>query len=156
MAPQNIAVMLDRADACCAERGAKLTALRRDVLELILEAGQPVGAYTLLDLLKLRRAGAAPPTVYRALDFLVEQGLVHKVERLNAFVACLTSEAHEHCAHGHTHPAQFLICRQCNSVTELEDHLVLHAVEKAAARVGFKPTRATIEVEGVCATCSGN
>ncbi len=151
---EDIATMLERAEACCAARAAKLTALRRDVLELILRAGQPVGAYTLLDQLKQRRTGAAPPTVYRALDFLLEQGLVHKVERLNAFVACLCGNVHAHCAHGHVHPVQFLICRQCNAVTELDDHDVLHSIEKAAARSGFRPVRATVEVEGICAACA--
>ena len=85
---------LDRAAALCARRGAQLTELRWQVLRLVLEAGQPVGAYALLDRLKASRAGAAPPTVYRALDFLVEQGLIHKVERLGAFIGCAEVEDH--------------------------------------------------------------
>src|SRR3712207_7506725 len=81
--------MLDRAEALCAGRGAQLTELRRQVLRLVLVAETPVGAYALLDRLKADRPGAAPPTVYRALDFLLEQGLIHRVERLNAFVGCV-------------------------------------------------------------------
>jgi len=149
MARSEIAAALDRAEAACAARGANLTEVRRQVLGLILEAKQPVGAYALLDRLKEARAGAAPPTVYRALDFLLEQGLVHKVERLNAFVACGT---HDH--DGHAHPAQLLVCRNCHAVTELDDHNVAHAIAKAAAAAGFKPARATVEVEGLCARCA--
>jgi Fur family zinc uptake transcriptional regulator len=137
---------LDRADRICARRGVRLTDIRRDVLGLILEAGGPAGAYDLLDRLKATRKRAAPPTVYRARDFLLEHGLVHKLERLSAFVGCV---AHEHDAHG----AQFLICRTCNRVTELEDHEVAHALAEAAERAGFSLGRATIEAEGVCALC---
>ncbi len=150
MARSDIATTLDRAEAACAARGANLTELRRAVLGLILEARQPVGAYALLDRLKQSRAGAAPPTVYRALDFLVEQGLVHKVERLNAFVACGAAHDHE----GHAHPAQLLVCSTCHAVTELDDHAVAHAIAKAASAAGFRPARATVEVEGTCARCA--
>ncbi len=106
-------VQLQEAEAACLRRGAKLTPLRRQVLELILEAEAPVGAYALLDRLKADRPGAAPPTVYRALDFLLEHGLVHKVERLNAFIGC--AEAGHGQAHDHGHPHQFLICRRCGT-----------------------------------------
>ncbi|OYW08562.1 MAG: hypothetical protein B7Z53_04500 [Rhodospirillales bacterium 12-71-4] len=90
---------LDRAAASCTRHGAQLTELRRQVLRLVLEAEQPIGAYALLDRLRRARRGAAPPTVYRALDFLLAQGLIHKVERLNAFIGC------EEVGHGHAHGA---------------------------------------------------
>ncbi|MCW3474139.1 transcriptional repressor [Limobrevibacterium gyesilva] len=134
----------------CDRRGARLTGLRRQVLGLILDAKGPTGAYELLDRLRERRGAAAPPTVYRALDFLQEQGLVHRVERLAAFVGCV--EAH---GHVHEHPAQFLICRTCGHVTEIEDHDLAHALAAAAKRVGFAVTGATIEAEGLCAACAG-
>lgn len=143
-----IDAQLDRAAALCLRRGAKLTDLRRQVLALVLEAGRPVGAYDLLDRLRGQRRGAAPPTVYRALDFLMEHGLIHRVERLSAFVGC---PAHDH----HAHAAQFLICGGCGAVTELEDGPVRATLEAAAARVGFTVHKATIEAEGQCAACAG-
>ena len=81
--------LLRRAEAVCEHRGAKLTELRRQVLGMILDAASPTGAYDLLDKLRPKRRGAAPPTVYRALDFLLDQGLIHRVERLSAFVGCV-------------------------------------------------------------------
>ncbi len=141
---------LDEAARRCAAAGAQLTPLRRLVLRLVLEAGQPVGAYALLERLKGERGGAttaAPPTVYRALDFLLEHGLVHRLERLNAFLPCVA--AHE----GHSHPHQFLICRSCGRTAEVGDHAVARAMEAAAARLGFRLERATVEAEGLCAAC---
>lgn len=138
--------LLDRAEHICSGRGARLTELRREVLGLILENQAPTGAYDLLERLRSSRGAAAPPTVYRALDFLLEQGLVHKLERLSAFVGCV--------AHEQEHAAQFLICRSCGRVTELEDHELAHALADAAERLGFKVGKATIEAEGQCAACA--
>ncbi|MGG5808335.1 Fur family transcriptional regulator [Falsiroseomonas sp. CW058] len=148
---------LAEAEAACLRRGAQLTELRRQVLRLVLESAQPIGAYALLDRLRAARPGAAPPTVYRALDFLLDQGLIHKVERLNAFIGCSTQpEAHDHCAgHGHDHPHQFLICSRCGATAELCDPAVASSVAAAAAAVGFAPTRTTVEVEGLCRLCAG-
>jgi len=143
---------LKEAEAVCARRGAVLTPLRRQVLELVLQAEAPIGAYALLDRLKVVRPGAAPPTVYRALDFLLEQGLIHKVERLNAFIGC-NDTGHAH-AHDHEHPHQFLICRSCGATVEIGDHAVAHAIEAAAQRAGFVLTQATVEIEGTCANCA--
>jgi Fur family transcriptional regulator, zinc uptake regulator len=145
---------LARAEASCLTRGAQLTALRRQVLSLVLAARQPIGAYALLDQLRATRAGAAPPTVYRALDFLLEQGLIHRLERLNAFVACdHQHHAHEH-AHDHQH--QFLICRDCGVTAEICDSAVAQAVAQAASRVGFRVQRATVEVDGLCVNCTAS
>ena len=145
---------LARAEASCRERGATLTALRRQVLALVLGAPQPIGAYALLDQLRATRAGAAPPTVYRALDFLLEQGLIHRLERLNAFVAC----AHQHAAHEHAqhHQHQFLICGRCGGTAEICDSAVSLAVRAAAMGLGFQLHRATVEVEGICGRCAGD
>lgn len=143
---------LDRAAAHCAARGAQLTPLRRLVLRLVLEAEHPVGAYVLLDRLKAERGGAAPPTVYRALDFLLEQGLIHKLERRNAFLAC--TEALE-ASGGHAHPHQFLICRRCGTTAEVADHAAEAALRAAAARGGFRVERMTVELEGLCGSCVG-
>jgi Fur family zinc uptake transcriptional regulator len=142
---------LAHAAAACEHRGAKLTDLRRDVLGLILEAPGPTGAYELLERLRARRSGAAPPTVYRALDFLLEQRLIHRIERLAAFVGCLDAHAHEP---GHHHAAQFLICRRCGHVIEIEDADLARALAAAAGRAGFAVARTTIEAEGLCADCA--
>jgi Fur family zinc uptake transcriptional regulator len=154
---------LDRASMACARRGAQLTELRRQVLRLVLAAEQPVSAYVLLDRLRAERPGAAPPTVYRALDFLQEQGLIHKVERLNAFVGCAEAGHHDH-GHDHHacgpecdvpvgHPHQFLICRRCGATQEISDAAVIAAVTAATARAGFAALHATVEVEGICGRC---
>ena len=137
---------LASAEQACARGGAQLTALRRSVLRLVLEADTPLTAYQLLDRLKEIRTGVVPPTIYRALDFLIEQRLVHKVERLNAFVPCRGAELH-------AHPAQFLICRHCGMVAEIENGAVSTAIERAAAGEGFHAGHAMVELDGTCAAC---
>ena len=144
---RDIAAQLQAAASSCAQNGAQLTTLRREVLALILQADTPVTAYQLLDQLKPIRKSAVPPTIYRSLDFLLENKLIHKIERLNAFVPC--AEADHHHA-----DAQFLICKACANVIEIEDHGVSHALAKAAAKHGFTPTRAVVEVDGLCANCA--
>lgn len=143
---------LERAAAACARDGGRLTEIRRRVLGLIFDAREPVGVYALLDRLKAERANATPVTVYRALGFLQEHGLIHKVERLNAFVSCTDEGEH----HRHDHAVQFLICGTCRAVTEMEDEGISAAVRDAARRCGFEPARATVEVEGTCAECRVN
>lgn len=146
--------LLDRASGRLALQGARLTDLRRDVLRLILGSRQPVGAYALLDLMRTARGRpAAPPTVYRALDFLLEHKLIHRIERLNAFIACAPACAD---GHAHAHQAQFLICGTCGAVEELEDAAVTDALAEAAARAGFRQARSMVELEGVCAACAGS
>jgi len=147
-----VSAALARAAVICGERGAQLTPLRRQVFSLILEADAPIGAYALLDKLRGLRAGAAPPTVYRALDFLIEQGLVHKLERLNAFTPCVEA-GHGH-DHGHEHPHQFLICSRCGATAEICAPAVSAAIEAAARAEGFSPAGATVEVVGVCGACA--
>jgi len=142
-----IETQLEEAAEACSQQGAQLTELRRSVLALILEAGSPSTAYQLLDRLKETRKGAVPPTIYRALDFLMEQRLIHKVERLNAFIPC-TEAGHHH------HAVQFLICRKCGTVAEIEDRAVSEALEHAAEREGFHPGHAMVELDGTCAACS--
>ncbi len=139
--------LLEHAGQICEAKGARLTDLRRQVLGLILDTEGPAGAYDLLDRLRATRVGAAPPTVYRALEFLLEHGLIHKLESRSAYVGCVS--------HGDAdHAAQFLICRSCGKVTELDDHDLAHALRDAAERLGFTVGKATIEAEGRCARCS--
>ena len=127
----------------CATAGVRFTELRRHVLGLVLAEG-PITAYRLLDRLRGERWAAAPPTVYRALEFLAQHGLIHRVERLNAFIGCDAS---------HAHAAQFLICRTCGTVDEVDDHAVTDALGHAAAAKGFTPGHAVVEIEGICAEC---
>jgi len=138
---------LERAAAACAREGGRLTEIRRQVLTLVLRSGEPLGAYTLLDRLRAEKANATPATIYRALDFLQDHGLIHKVERLNAFIGCADAGEHPH------HAVQFLICRTCGSVAEMEDAGITASVERAAESSGFRPAHATVEVEGTCAAC---
>lgn len=146
-ARRRIEARLDEAARSCAREGSALTELRRLVLGLVLEAEGPLTAYQLLDRLKRTRKGAVPPTIYRALDFLLARRLVHKVESLNAFVPCVEPSRA-------AHQAQFLICRSCGAVIEIEDHSVSHALENAAASHGFHPANALVEVSGECAACA--
>jgi Fur family zinc uptake transcriptional regulator len=145
--------LLDRAEAICERRGANMTELRRHVLGMILDAASPTGAYELLDRLRQTRRGAAPPTVYRTLDFLLEHGLIHRVERLSAFVGCVAGCTADPDGESHTHAAQFLICRDCGRVVEMQDHHVSVVLARAAKDAGFSISSATIEAEGLCSTC---
>ena len=133
------------AEEQCRLKGARLTSIRRRVLEYVWSSHAPIGAYAVLDALKAEGQNAAPPTVYRALDFLLEQGLIHRLERLNAFVGCAHPSG--------PHAAQFLICQTCGAVAELDDPAIDQAIQSSAARLGFSVTRQTVEVEGLCPDC---
>lgn len=135
------------AKSICKTRGARLTPVRERVLELLWDAHRPLGAYDILETLAEEGFGSQPPVVYRALDFLIEQGLVHKIERLNAFLACDCPTD----AHG----AKFLICTGCDRVAEFDDQAIAKALNKIAAGTGFAIGRATLEVEGLCPDCVG-
>ncbi len=133
--------ILEDADRLCAKTGARLTPLRRRVLELVARANAPVKAYDLLSQIDRTNTSAKPPTVYRALDFLIDAGLVHRVEALNAFVACPQA--------GHGHAAMLYVCENCANVTEVQgarpgqDH----------KPDGFTVKRSVIEHYGLCANC---
>lgn len=132
-------------EAACAERGLRLTPVRRRVLEILLEEHRAVGAYDVLRRLTAAGATPQPPVAYRALDFLVANGFAHRVEKLNAYVACA--------APGSGHAAAFLICRQCGAVAELDAATVSGALGAAATAAGFSVDRAVVEMEGLCPTC---
>jgi len=130
----------------CGERGVRLTPLRLQVLRLIAGSKTPVKAYELLELMRDTHGPTAPPTVYRALDFLLENGFIHKLESIAAFVGC------HHPRQAHSVP--FLICNRCQVAVELEDEEVTRLLEQRAAALGFQPMAQTLEVHGVCARCS--
>lgn len=141
---------LDAATGIVAARGLKLTPLRQRVLEIVCASHRPVGAYDVLEKLSAERAGtgerAAPPTVYRALEFLLEAGLVHRIDSLNAFVACF--------APGRAHRGYFLICEACRSAEELQDEALSHRVSELASRANFTVRREVVEIIGLCASCA--
>jgi len=143
---QQMSRVMARADALCRERGVRLTDQRKTVLRLLCESAKPLSAYELLELMRGTVKNPAPPTVYRALDFLLEQGLVHKLESLHAFVGCTHPE--------HPHASQFLICADCGEVAELEDASVAECLKAAGKAVGFRTKRPVVELLGVCAQCS--
>jgi len=138
---------LAAAEAKCLAEGMRLTTIRRRVLELIWGNHEPVKAYGLLDQLRGEDRRAAPPTVYRALNFLLETGLVHKIESQNAYVGCGQPKQ--------LHSSQFLICRDCGSVAELDDPQVSQLLAAKARQLGFKVDRECIEIAGLCSGCSG-
>lgn len=136
---------INAAEATCKQRGGRLTAIRRRVLELVWASHEPVKAYDLLDTLRNERSSAAPPTVYRALDFLQEEGLVHKIESLNAYVGCGKP--------GHMGSGQFLICSDCGEVAELADTELVKLIRNKAEQIGFAIEEQVVEIKGHCAQC---
>ncbi len=133
------------AERLCQERGVRLTVLRRRVLEIIWSHARPLGAYAILDVLRGDGRAGAPPTVYRALDFLLEQGLIHRLASLNVFTGC--------CQPDHRHGGQFLICRDCGQVEEMNSIQVERLLNSEAAARGFEVLTQMVEVLGRCPDC---
>ena len=137
---------LQAVEAACAARGLRLTPLRAQVLGLIAAAGKPVKSYDLLDRMKDENGSSAPPTVNRALDFLLEQGFIHRLASINAFVGCHHPDAR--------HSVPFLICDECQAAIELEDARIPKLLDAQARDLGFAPRAQTLEVHGTCARCA--
>ena len=138
---------LSEAASVCVGNGARLTNLRRRVLEIVWQSHKPLGAYSILETLREDGRSAAPPTVYRALEFLLEQGLVHRIASLNAFAGCTRP--------GHGGQGQFLICQACGSAAELNDAEVSTVIARRALAHGFRAEHHTIEITGTCPSCQG-
>ena len=136
---------LQTAEQLCHTRGLRFTPLRRRVLELVWHSHRPIGAYDILEALARESASAAPPTVYRALDFLIDAGLVHRLDSLNAFIGCPDP--------GKRHAGQFLICTCCRTVAELSDPDIEMLISRKAALGGFQAERQMLEIEGLCNVC---
>jgi Fur family zinc uptake transcriptional regulator len=137
---------LTHAERVCELRAQKFTPVRRQVLEALLSSHRPLGAYEVIDELAKSMPRPAPITVYRALDFLMENGLVHRIESRNAFLAC----AHDHDA---TAMVAFLICERCGSVGEIAASPMAQSLNAAARATGFSPKMSVVEIAGVCAYC---
>lgn len=131
--------------AVCAERGARLTRLRRRVLEILWQSHRPLGAYDILEVLRGDGRSSAPPTVYRALEFLLENGLVHRIASRNAYVGC--------CRPGHSAAGQFLICEACGAAAEVSDARLEQAIGSTAESAGFAASEHTVEISGRCPNC---
>ena len=138
-----ISVALTAADAACAARKVRMTPVRRRVLEILLESHSALGAYDVLARLDAEGLGSKPPVAYRALAFLVEQGFAHRIERLNAFIACMHP--------GAAHDPAFMICRKCGTVAEAQASS--RSLTQAAAANGFQLEQPMIEAEGICPAC---
>ncbi|TAK47428.1 MAG: transcriptional repressor [Xanthobacteraceae bacterium] len=134
------------AEQVCRRHGQKLTPIRQRVLESLLATHRPLGAYEIIDALAGQMPRPAPITVYRALDFLIARGLVHRIESRNAFLACVRH-------HDQSALTAFLICERCGSVGELADAEVASTLSDAAQSVGFKPRFSVVEIAGLCAHC---
>ncbi len=140
-----VAGAMHRVQESCEAQNLRLTPVRKRVLELLLEEHRAMGAYDILERLSAENMGSQPPIAYRALDFLVTHGFAHKLQHLNAFIAC-----------GHPHDAHipvFMICRDCNSVAEADIGGGMTAIDRAADSLGFKIERRVIEAEGICPAC---
>jgi Fur family zinc uptake transcriptional regulator len=137
---------LAHAEALCAQRAQRLTPMRRQVLEALLASHKPLGAYEIIERTGQKNARPAPITVYRALNFLREQGLVHRIESRNAFVACVNN-------HANGDMVVFLICERCGDVGEASGAAIAENVKAAARAAGFSPKTPVIEISGTCAHC---
>lgn len=139
---------MEHAEALCAARGQRLTRLRRQVLETLAGSHRTLGAYEIMDRMAERGPRPAPITVYRALDFLLEHGLVHRIESRNAFLACIGQHGAESAS-----TTVFLICERCGAVGETSSGGVAETLQAAARAAGFTPKTRVIEVTGICAHC---
>jgi len=137
---------LAHAEALCAKRAQRLTPIRRQVLEVLLASHNPLGAYDIIERVAASGARPAPITIYRALDFLRDNGLVHRIESRNAFVACVNN-------HADGALVVFLICEHCGAVGEAASAAVAAELKAAARAAGFTPKAPVIEIGGVCAHC---
>ena len=134
------------AEAHCAQAGLRFTPVRRRVLEILIGEHRALGAYDILARLGAEGLGSQPPVVYRALDFLTGIGVVHRIEKMNAYVACTQP--------GPRHAPAFMICRACDAVAETPGGPGRVALDSAAEQAGFQIERAVIEAEGLCPLCS--
>lgn len=137
--------LIQKAKDVCENKGTRFTTIREKVFGLLAETESGVGAYDLLEQLKITEPNAKPATIYRALDFLSEMGFIHKIESTNAFMLCHHFD--------HTHPVQLLICDNCGSVNELHSTIISHELNNQAQELGFTVSRQTIEAHGLCQKC---
>lgn len=146
---QCIAQAMNQAQKHCEKQGARLTRLRRQILELIWQSHKPLGAYVLMDMLadNTDRKRVAPPTVYRSLDFLMEQGLIHKVHSLNAYMGCSHPDQR--------HSEALFICGECGHTEEVRSTSIQQAINLSASQQRFTVNQQILEIVGLCNVCKG-
>ena len=137
---------IQQAEQYCQENGLNFTPVRRKVLEILLQKNTAIGAYEILDLLREAGFKNQPPVAYRALEFLVQNGFAHKIEQLNSFIGCMHP--------GKDHSPAFMICRNCDSVSEEEALTRNFSVSQIASKAGFTVEKAVIEARGLCHSCA--
>ena len=143
---RSLVAALEQAAALCAERGVRLTSARKTVLKLLWQSRSPLGAYQLQDQMsKLSGKSIAPPTVYRAIEFLLEQGLAHRIHALNAFIGCPFPNS--------PHSNVFMICEQCNNVAEIADAKINQLLKDRSDKLNFTLRSQSIELFGICPKC---
>jgi len=140
-----VSARLELAEAVCTQRGHRLTPIRRKVLDLLLRHGRSLKAYELLDEMRAIHPGAAPPTVYRALDFLLAEGLIHRLDAVNAWTACCDVEGGRH--------DLLIVCTCCGSVAEISDPNLSRQLADRVAKMGYVPATHEIEVRARCSNC---
>ncbi len=142
---ESIVDALKVAEEQCISRGLKLTKTRKQVLSIVWQQHNPVGAYDVLQELELQGHKPAPPTAYRALEFLVNANLIHRIESLNAYVGCPSPQ--------HDHQCQFYICNECGHIAEVFNKQLSNILTQTAKQIGFKSDQSIIEVHGTCGDC---
>ncbi len=142
---EHVAGALAVAEALCAERGKRFTPIRRKVLELLLQHRRSLKAYELLDEIRAVHPNATPPTVYRALDFLLDEGLVHKVDSLNTFIACGDAAGAPH--------NLLVVCTRCGAVAEIHDDVVRNRLAHRIEHAGYRLAGQEMEVKALCGAC---
>ena len=136
---------VSRARQVCLDKGVRLTPMRQRILELVWQSHKPVGAYALLDEIKPAHKSAAPPTIYRALDFLMAHGLVYRIQSLNAYVGCNDP--------GHIRSGIILICNGCGEALEVDEASISDSIAAFTKKLGFEVSSQAIEAKGVCPNC---
>ena len=140
--------LVEDAEALCRARGKRFTQQRRTLLDRLLATGRPVTAYELLDLMRPHDAAITSASTYRSLEFLIEMGLVHRLDSTRSFVACGRPD--------HPHAGHFLICRECGTVVEADDRSIAQATADLGERHGFRLDHRTVELTGLCGPCQGD
>ncbi len=136
---------LQKAEEICQEKGLRFTEIRKKIFRLILENKAPIKAYEILDVLKKKDKSVKPPTVYRALDFLLESGIAHRLASLNSYVGCSHPQKHKQC--------YFLICSNCHKAVECCNSKLLKAIDATTQEVNFVVETVSLEVVGKCQEC---
>lgn len=148
LTPQAIEQQLANAEKLCKQRQKRFTPIRKQVLELLLQAQRGLKAYELLDLIKEIQPNAAPPTVYRALDFLMEEGLIHRLDAINAWTACVDVAGEPH--------DLLVVCTQCGAVAELRAPQLSKQITDCIIQAGFALSSPETELRALCLNCTSS